>query len=198
MSDLPPVAPMPATLYEQIIEMFRETDRKFQETDRKFQETDRKIQETARQMKETDKKIAALGNRLGELVEAMVEGGVPRLFQELGYDFTQCIRGLSFRDSSLGISGEIDLFLENGDCVLLVEVKTNLAVADVDDHIERLKKYRRCRDVKGDSRRILGAIGGGVVRDNVRDFALSKGMFVIIQSGDNVTVHKPEREPKAW
>jgi hypothetical protein len=61
-----------------------------------------------------------------------------------------------------------------------------------------LEKYRCWADSRRDSRRILGAIGGGVVRKNVKDFALGKGLFVIVQSGDNVTVHKPEREPKTW
>ena len=35
-----------ATTYEDILNLFQETDRKFQETDRKFQETDRKFQES--------------------------------------------------------------------------------------------------------------------------------------------------------
>jgi hypothetical protein len=170
--------------YEQMMEQFRVTLKGFEEV--------RLAQ------KETDKRIDRLGNRIGELVEAMVRGGIVRLFQTLGYDFTRCSRNVEFKNKTLGIAGEVDLFLENGDYALLVEIKTNLSVDDVKDHTERLKKYRLDADTRGDQRRFIAAVGGGVVRENVRDFALQQGFYVIQQSGDNVEVIPPEGEPTIW
>ncbi|GHT34899.1 hypothetical protein FACS189427_03080 [Planctomycetales bacterium] len=176
--------PKPLT-YEQLMAMILETSEQMKKTDR--------------QMKETDKKIAALGDRIGELIETIVEGGILQRFQALNYDFTQCSRHLEFRNKELGIAGEIDLFLENGDYVLAAEVKTNLSVSDVKEHSERLEKYRRYLDAKGAKAKIIGAVGGGVIRENVKQFAMKNGFFVIIQTGDSVNVLPPEgRKVKEW
>jgi hypothetical protein len=207
--------------YEGILEMFRETDRKFQETDRKFQKTDRKFQETAEQMKETDrkfqetaeqmketdrkfqetaeqmkethKKISALGSRIGEIVESMVAGNIVDKFQKLGYDVTGCSPRKSFRYKELGLSGEIDLLLDDGDVAILIEVKTTLETADIREHIERLEKYRRYADARGigDKRRFIGAVAGAVVSDDAAQFALESGMYVIVQSGEAVEIVTP-------
>jgi hypothetical protein len=148
--------------------------------------------------KETDKKLAKLGDRIGELVESMVEGGIVRLFQTLGYEFTRCSRRVEFKNKERNVSGEIDLFLENGEYALLVEVKTNLSDDDVRDHVERLKKFRVDADSRGDKRQFLAAAGGGIIRENVQKFALKQGMYVIQQSGENVEVIPPDGEPKVW
>jgi hypothetical protein len=94
--------------------------------------------------------------------------------------------------------GEIDFFLENGEFALLVEVKTNLTVDDVREHQERLQKFRLWADARNDKRQFLAAVGGGVVQENVRMFALKQGMFVVQQSGENVEVLVPEGKPKVW
>jgi Holliday junction resolvase-like predicted endonuclease len=41
------------------------------------------------------------------------------------------------------IYAEIDVFLENGDAALAVEVKTQANIADIRDHVERMEKLRR-------------------------------------------------------
>lgn len=59
--------------WDELKEMFRETDRKFQETDRKFQETDRKFQETDRKFQETDRKFQETDKRFQETNLQMLE-----------------------------------------------------------------------------------------------------------------------------
>ena len=163
--------------YEHVMALFLETREQMKETDRK--------------MEATNKRIEALGNRLGELIEAMVEGGIVRKFRDLNYSFTQCARHVDFENRDIGVSGEIDLLLEDGDCVLAVEVKTNLTIDDIRDHIERLGKYRRYLDNKGDKRKIIAAVGGGVVLKNVKEFAWKQGMYAVIQSGEAVEIVTP-------
>jgi hypothetical protein len=41
-------------------------------------------------------------------------------------------------------------------------------------------------------------VAAAVIPDNVLDFALKQGFYVIEQSGDNVSIKKPEGSPKAW
>ena len=195
----------PATItYEQVMALFQETDRRMKETDRQMKETDRRMKETEqrmketdRQMKETDRKIAKLGDRLGELVAAMVEGGIKRMFKKLGYEFDVLNPEYEFGNKKIGF-GEVDILLENGEYALLVEVKTNLTVKDVKEHQERLKKFRLWTAPKGDNRKFLAAVGGGVVKKNVQEFALKQGMFVVQQSGENVEILVPKGEPAVW
>jgi hypothetical protein len=161
-------------------------------------ETDRRMKETDHRIKETNKQIANLGNRVGELVESMVEGGVVRLFRDLGYTFTRSSRRMDFGQIEDGTAGEVDLFLENGEYALLVEVKTNLTKDDVDDHAHRLSKYRVDANRHNDHRKFLGAVGGGVVSKEVQTHAQRHGFFVIRQSGENVEVLLPSGEPRVW
>ena len=166
------------------------------EQSRKEYEESRKALEL--QVQAANKKVEKLGGRISDLIEDMVRGGAVRLFQELGYEFTQCSRSVEFDNKKLNICGEIDLFLENGEYALLIEVKTNLSVDDVKDHVERLREYRLFADTRGDKRRFIAAAGGGVVRSNVRTFALKQGLFVIQQSGENIEVISPEGKPRVW
>jgi hypothetical protein len=174
--------------YKGVLKLFMETREQMKETSRKIQEVSEQIKETARLSKETDKKISALGSRIGEIIESMVEGGVVDKFQALDYEITQCARDVKFGSPKSDIRGEIDLFLENGDIAILIEVKTTLGTADVRKHIERLKKYRRYADEKRDKRRFIGAVAGAVVKGEAREFALKHGMYVIVQSGNAVEI----------
>ncbi|MDR1729030.1 MAG: hypothetical protein LBT74_14095 [Acidobacteriota bacterium] len=185
--------------------LFRESDRRHElqmkEIDRRMEEIDRRMEESRQRMEEsskrTDKKISELGSRIGEIIEAMVEGDIVDKFRALGYDFTQCARNVKFENKKLGIRGEIDLFLEDGELAMLVEVKTSLETADVKRHIERLEKYRRYAAAKSDRRRFVAAVAGAVVMEDAQDFALDGGIYVIVQSGEAVRIVPPPEGFKA-
>ena len=197
----------------------KETDRRMKETAEQMKETDRMFQQMVqdnaqhnaqrqkemdrleRLAKETEKKISALGSRIGEIVENMIGGDIVPQFREFGYAIQRYGRNLIFGDAGTAESGEIDLFLEDGDVAILIEVKTNLKTADVLEHIERLEKYRRSIDVSGNNhRRFIGAVAGAVVEKNVADFAQKHGMYVIVQSGRAVEIITPPEGfvPKQW
>jgi Holliday junction resolvase-like predicted endonuclease len=160
-------------------------------------EFDRKIADLVEQTKRTDKKISALGSKIGEIVEKMVEGNIVEKFQAYGYDIIQCGSRVKYEYKKLGIRGEIDLFLEDGEVAILVEVKTTLETADVRKHIEQLEKYRRCADARGDKRRFIGAVAGAVVEGDAEEFAIENGMYVIVQSGEAVEIVEPPEGFKA-
>ena len=186
---------------EEAAERQAETDRKFREmtaeTDRQIKETAERQAENARQLKETRKRIEALGSRIGEIIENMVGGDIVKQFQALNIDIHSHSRDKTFGKRRTDESGQIDVFLENGDFVILIEVKTRLTDDDVREHIERMQKYRLYGN---DKRRIVGAVAGGVVSDDVAKFAHRKGMYVIVQSGEAVEIiAQPEGfKAKEW
>jgi len=166
---------------EVIFEMFREVREQMKETDRKIRETDEQIKKTSRE-------VGALGSRIGEIIEYMVGGDIVEQFQALGIEMTSLCRYKQFGKRGTDKSGEIDVLLENGDIVVLIEVKTKLTHDDVREQIELMEKYRLYGNEK---RRILGAVAGAVVADNVIKFAYGQGLYVIVQSGEAVEIIPP-------
>jgi hypothetical protein len=180
---------------EELVESQKETDRKMQETDRKMQESDRKMQESAARL---DKQLGKLGIRMGEIVEYMVAPNLREKFRELGYDFPQANPNSDVSDRTNNIFLEIDVKLENGDKAMLVEVKTKPTTEDVQDHIKRLEKMRVYADLHGDKRKFLGAVAGVVMSDNVKEYILKQGFFVIEPSGETFNIIPPNNKPKEW
>jgi hypothetical protein len=185
--------------FESVWAMFQETDRKMQETDRRMQETDRQMKETDRKMKETDQKISRLGGRIGDLIEELILPNLTDKFNALGYRFGKVSTNVRYSDAQGLFVAEVDLLLENGDTALAVEVKTNLTVADVKDHVKRMEKLRVYADEHGDGRKFLGAVAGAIASKEAKAFAVKQGFFVLEQSGDTVRIAVPrDFMPREW
>jgi hypothetical protein len=150
-------------------------------------------------MKETDKRVGALTNRFGEMVEYMVMPNLVAKFDELGFTFTKANR-TEIADRKNNIFTDVDALLENGDTVMIVEIKTKPNSEDVNDHIERMEKLRKHADLHNDKRRYLGAMAGVVFSKSAKTYALKKGFYVIEPSGDTFAITEPKGEyhPREW
>ena len=191
------------TVQEEVWEILRklalsseETERRMQETDRRMQETDLQMKETDRKLKEVTKAIGRLGNRLGEFVEEMVRPAVVRLFQQRGIAVHQVFRGAyAERD---GDAMEIDLLVVNSVDVVLVEVKSELKVDDVKEHMLRLERFKKLFPQYANFH-VMGAVAGMVVAEETARFAYRQGLFVLAQSGDTVTIRNDaDFQPVVW
>jgi hypothetical protein len=177
-------------------EQTQDTDRKFQDTDRKFQDTDRKFQDTDRKIKAVTTAIGDLGNRLGEFVEGLVRPAVVRLFRERGIAVHEVYPDVEVDRAGEGL--EIDLLVVNDADAVLVEVKSKLTQADVDEHVERLGKFKRLMP-RYAAVRAFGAVAAMVVPREVGRYAYRQGLFVLAQAGDSVVILNDARfRPKAW
>jgi len=131
-----------------------------------------------------------MGNRLGDLTEIIILPRMTEKFKEYGFNFEQTTTHYPIRIGKRTLT-EVDIALEDGDDVMVVEVKTHPTKEDVIKHIERLQiiqKYPK-RIFKG--ARLYGAIGCAMIDDDVRDFAFNSGFYVICQSGNNADILKP-------
>ncbi|MDR2607961.1 MAG: hypothetical protein LBC57_06170 [Treponema sp.] len=178
--------------FEKVWAMFQETDKKFREGEKQFKEIRDSFKETDRVVKETSRIVGNLGNKLGIVVEHLVLANIKEKFNALGYEFTKAGPSVLIEDRKKQIITQIDAMLENGEYALAIEVKTQLRVEHVDEHLERMEKLRRYADDRGDKRKFLGAMAGAVVSDNVKVYAQKKGFYVIRQSGDTVTIENPD------
>jgi hypothetical protein len=174
------------------------------ETDRRMKETERLIEANAREMRESssrlDKQLGKLGNRFGEMVEYMVVPNLKDKFRKLGLEFEKTHRDLAIASKTRQIFTEVDVILENGDTVMIVEIKTKPTVGDIDDHIERMEKLRKDADFHNDKRKYRGAIAGVVFGDSEKTYALKKGFYVIEPSGDTFNIIEPKGDyyPHEW
>ena len=121
---------------------------------------------------------------------------VVRLFQERGIDVHEFHPGISVKRDNEGL--EIDLLVVNDTDAILVEVKSKLTQRDVDEHLQRLAKFKRLmprfRDVKA-----LGAVAAMIVPDEVASYGCRQGLFVLVQSGENVIIlNDAEFTPRVW
>jgi hypothetical protein len=174
-----------------------------------LQETAQIVKETAEQQKENERirkeneadfntRIGSLTNLFGKIAEYMVAPKLREKFTEFGLDFPKANLNTSVNDRVNEIYLEIDVMLENGDKAMLVEVKTKLTFERINKHIERLEKMRAYANLHGDKRAFLGAVAGVVVTDELKNYALNQGFFVIEPAGENFNITAPDGKPKEW
>jgi hypothetical protein len=189
-----------APTFDDIWRLFQETDRKFQETERRFQETERIIKEsqreTAREIKAVNASIGRLGNRLGEFVEEAVRPSAVRLFRECGIDVHEVYQNINVNRDGEGL--ELDLLVVNEKDAVAIECKSNLSIDDVNEHLARLDKIKRLMPRYKDNR-ILGAVAGMIIPNNVASYAIRKGLYVIGQNGGHLELRNESVfVPNVW
>ena len=166
-----------------------ETERAFLETERQFKATDLRIDRVSTL-------VGNLGGRWGEFVEGLIAPACIAMFRERGIQVDEIFPRV--RKVIGGKPLEIDLLVANTVDAVLVEVKSQLQVEDVRNHLTRLSdfksyfpRYANCQ--------VYGAVAGIVVESKADQFAMKQGLFVIEQSGETVRLANDEQfQPKVW
>jgi hypothetical protein len=154
--------------------------------------------ETSQQIKEIGKRFGDFTNSFGEVVEHMVAPNLQDKFQDLGLDFQMAGKDIKIRDHKNDISFQIDIFLQNGEIAMLVEIKATLTISDINTHINRLEKMRKYADLHGDKRTFLGAVAGISIPENAKNYALDQGFYLIEPTGEDFYIIPPHNKPKEW
>ncbi len=198
MAEIKEIVKQQNVSFEEIRQILKEVSERQKETDRIVKEVFESQKETDRQMKETSREIGKLGGRFGEMVEYMVLPNLVHKFRDLGFVFTKAYPEAEIKDEKNNILAEVDVTLENGDKVMIVEVKSKPNISDVKDHVKRMGKLRLHADLHSDNRKYFGAVAGMVIKDNVRDAILKNGFYVIQPSGETFIITPPDGKPKEW
>ena len=170
----------------EIWEILRETAQSARETDRRMRELDEHL----------SKQISNLTGSWGKFVESMVEPAVVRLFRGRGIEIEGTHQRVKKRRD--GDEMEIDILGINKEWAVAVEVKTTLKVEDVNDHIERLDRFRNFFPEYAD-RKVIGAVAGMRMEEGADRYAYRRGFFVLAQSGESVIMLNDEKfRPRTW
>ncbi len=176
------------------------TEQRLQDTERLLREqaqvAEQRSHQTDQQIRQVGQQIGQLGNRLGEFVEWQVRPAAVHLFQERGIAVHELSTGVSTQRNGEGL--EIDLLVTDTTEAVAVEVKSRLTQADVDEHLERLAKFKRLMPRYHDVS-VMGAVAGIVVHVDVARYAYRQGLFVLTQSGDSIVIlNDAAFQPRAW
>ncbi|MDR1480662.1 MAG: hypothetical protein LBJ00_17175 [Planctomycetaceae bacterium] len=182
----------------------QEYQRAYEERQKAYEEQRKKAEEHTRKMEESVDKmsisvnrlginVGGLSNSFGELAEHLVAPNIAERFDELGYSFSRIYRnGVEIKENGQVVT-EVDILLENGKTIAIVEVKARPTKSDVRQHLKRMQIVRRDNERRGTSNKeLIGAIAGAVFPINVKNFAIETGFYVITQSGDTVKIDVPK------
>lgn len=197
--------------YEDILALFAQSDARFQarmaENDAQFKarmaENDARIAasnaridalfaQTDAQMARTDARIDKLAKLYGNLSEN--QGSVAEEFFFNSLTANPVIGGIQF-DRVMGnvVIGspskrqEFDIVLVNGNSVAVLEVKQKAHVSTLDQLEKQLHRYREAFPEYANYK-LYGGVAGLSVPDSVVEEAHERGMFVLRQKGDVITV----------
>jgi len=184
--------------YETVWALLQEVAQSQKETDRLMKENAESQKQREREMKDYNKRFGEFTKRFGEVVEYMLAPSLREKFVEFGFNFNELMNNRIFYNAKHEYIFEVDVFLQNGEKAMLVEVKTKLRTEDVRENMDRLEKMRAYADARGDKRVFLGAVAGVIITPNVKRYALKKGLFVIEPSGETISIIPPNGQPKEW
>ena len=192
-----------------------EADKRFEkekaEADKRFQqekaETDRRMREADLRLEKVTKNVGGLNRSLGELIETLLAAHLWEKFAHLPYGLERAYQRVPvYGEKNEGggkrkILTDIDILLADTEWVMLVEVKREFSDReDVDHHVRRMALVRKHPPAEVVGKKMLGAIAGGVVTPDVREYAHEKGFFVLELAGEAVDLIPPPEgfEPREW
>lgn len=155
-------------------------------------------QETEKALKAAQRIVGDLGNRFGDLAEQMLVPDLADKFESFGFVFGELGRNVKWKSREHNFSMEFDALLKNDEQAMVVEVKTKLDKADVDEQLVRMQNTRRYADLRGDRRQYYGAIAALTASDRMIEYALANGFFMILPSGEDVAITRPASGPRVW
>jgi len=121
---------------------FAETREMFDRTDRQFAETKEMFDRTDRQIARNNSEMGRLRNSFGEVIEHLVAPGLKERFGDLGMDFScgRIAANMVVSEDGKDVA-EADLWLENGQTILVVEVKAKVKMRTWASTRSGWKKY---------------------------------------------------------
>jgi predicted AAA+ superfamily ATPase len=146
------------------------------------------IAEHDRMFQETEKLIKALDKHrtVGDLIATLMAGRLWEKFPQ--YNFSRMFQRIKILNAKKTPITEIDILLSDNEWAMAVEVKREADVKDVDKHLKRMKMMRQYELGEISGKKLLGAIAGGVVSADVREYAQASGLFVLELNGEQVSL----------
>jgi hypothetical protein len=204
--------------FEKVWAIFAEIGQKQTKTDKNLDRLEKNIERVSNEIRDVNRSsterlalleknvervsnnVGGLNRSVGELVETLIAA---RLWEKFpAYDLKRAYQRLPIYDEKNIRKSDIDILLVNTVLGMVVEVKRELdRMKDIDEHIKRMQLIRQYPPLYITSDKpLLGAMAGGVVDPDVKNYAYESGFFVLELTGESVHLIPPPDgfEPKKW
>jgi hypothetical protein len=172
-----------------------EIRRSNQETDRRISESHAAIESLNRRSIKRFKELETLfTGQWGKLIESLIEGKLVELLRNRGI-----MVNLTYTHvESLEKDMEIDIVAQNGEEIVVVEVKTTLKVDSLEEFKEKLVRFKDIFPHYKENK-IYGAVAYLRAEEGVLKRAVKDGFYVIKATGDSARIiNKENFKPKEW
>ncbi|MDR3328869.1 MAG: hypothetical protein LBS63_02015 [Prevotellaceae bacterium] len=170
------------------------------ESEKRGTAIDARLDKVARDIENLNKNLGGLSGRIGEIMETLLAARLWEKFGAYPYGFKRAYQRVGIYDGDNKLT-DVDILLSNGEYAMAVEVKNTLnRFIEVDRHVERMEKLLKYPPAEVKGKTVLGAMACGVLDPDVRDYAFSKGFFVLELTGDTVSLASPPSGfvPREW
>lgn len=175
------------SFFQEIKDLYRETDQRFKETERMIQAQSREIGRLER----------LFTSQWGRLIESLVEGDLVNMLNRFGLNVESTTTRLRGRTPE-GRNYEFDILAHDGDILVVVEVKTTLRPEDVNDFSEKLGNFKTWLQRYAENT-VHGAVAYLQADASAVTMAERRGLLVIRATGDSAAiVNSKGFWPRTW
>jgi hypothetical protein len=155
----------------------------------------KRVDEVCKRVDKVTENVGGLNRSMGELIETLIAARLWEKFDAYSYNLKRAYQRVPLFNENNRILTDIDILLSNGDYVMAVEVKRELnRKDDVDHHLKRMKLIKTYSPAECKGKKLLGAMAGGIVDPDVRDYIHSVGFFVLELAGESVSLAETPTE----
>ena len=185
----------PAT-FESVWTALQESNRflteKFAETDRLLTknaaEAEQRLKVLEQSLKETTKLVGGIANSNGDVAESYFVNSFAKHLHFAGQDFDSHSSKLVKNVKKLNLQDEYDLVLYNCTSVVIIEIKYKVKQENIQQALKKAKTFKQLFPEYANYNLYLGLAGLDVEIDAEKE-ALSQGIAIIKQVGDNMVIH---------
>jgi len=168
--------------FDDIKELFKETDKKFKQTDKKF---DKYVEESRIQMQEMRKELGGIGNTQGKVTEDFFYSALENLMEVNNLKFDYIDRNTKRKRKNT--VAEYDIILYNKYKVMIIEVKYVFRKRNLKQLKENISKFKTLYPEYKDYKK-YGAIAAMTFEDDVINEAKDYGFLILTQNNKEIKI----------
>ena len=174
----------------------RETDERIDKVSAQLAELSSFINNNARETDERIDKVSAQLAEVGSFInnnaretEEFFAGGIKKNNLQIGkYQFNEIDTNVTCWRPRHGVVAEIDIYLENGSAIALIEVKNTLHKNDVEKHRDkRIPKFLQLYP-NDEDKEVIGMVAGKVINSDALELAHKYGFVILSPEGQELKI----------
>jgi hypothetical protein len=160
---------------------------------------DERLAKLEKTVERVSNNVGGLNRSMGELIETLIAARLWEKFPK--YGLSRSYQRVPIYGEKNDVKTDIDILLVNTTLCMAVEVKHELdRMDDVSRHLKRMRLIRQYPPEQVNGKQLLGAMAGGVVDPEVKNYAYESGFFVLELTGESIRLVTPPEGfvPQEW